>query len=162
MQAYLAEKGAWLAQHPTVRPAEYHKARKQKTPRPKVLKEQAFYMPRERRDLAGTIIAEKANWTNKEIIVWLDNKEKKEQDEYNRLKLEFVRNGNRHTENRSGDIQARIEQEHVQDSERYILQNAIFFSMKPYRVHINSRQNYSAGECKYNAGAFWWGAFCAD
>jgi hypothetical protein len=61
MQAYLAEKAAWLAQHPTVRPAEYHKARKWKTPRPKVLKEQAFYMPRERRDLTGTIIAEKAN-----------------------------------------------------------------------------------------------------
>ena len=28
MQAYLAEKEAWLAQHPTVRPAEYRKARK--------------------------------------------------------------------------------------------------------------------------------------
>jgi hypothetical protein len=26
MQAYLAEKAAWLAQHPTVRPAEYRKA----------------------------------------------------------------------------------------------------------------------------------------
>ena len=28
MQAYLAEKEAWLAQHPTVRPTEYRKARK--------------------------------------------------------------------------------------------------------------------------------------
>ncbi len=121
IQAYLAEKTAWLAQHPTVRPTEYRKARKWKTPRLKVLKEQAFYMPRERRDLTGTIIADKANWTNEEIIVWLDNEEKKEQDEYNRLELEFVRNGNRHTENRSGDIWARIEQEHAQDSERYIL-----------------------------------------
>ncbi len=83
-------------------------------------------MPRERRDLTGTIIADKANWTNEEIIVWLDNEEKKEQDEYNRLESEFVRNGNRHTENRSGDIWARIEQEHVQDSERYILQNILF------------------------------------
>ena len=61
MQAYLVEKEAWLAQHSTVRPAEYRKARKWKTLRPKVLKEQAFYMPRERRDLAGTIITEKAN-----------------------------------------------------------------------------------------------------
>jgi len=78
-------------------------------------------MPRERRDLTGTIIADKANWTNEEIIVWLDNEEKKEQDEYNRLELEFVRNGNRHTENRSGNIKNRTKKEQVQDSERYIL-----------------------------------------
>jgi hypothetical protein len=39
IQAYLAEKSAWLAQHPTVRPTEYYKARKWKNPRPKVLKE---------------------------------------------------------------------------------------------------------------------------
>jgi hypothetical protein len=63
------------------------------------LKEQAFYMPRERRDLSGAIIADKANWTDEEIMVWLDNEDKKGQDEYNRLELEFVRNGNRHTEN---------------------------------------------------------------
>jgi hypothetical protein len=85
MQAYLAEKAAWLAQHPTVRPTEYRKARKWTTPRPKVLKEQLFYMPKERRDLKGNIIADKANWTPEEIIVWLDNEAKKEEDEYNRL-----------------------------------------------------------------------------
>ena len=85
MQAYLAEKTAWLAQHPTVRPAEYRKARKCKNLRPKVLKEQVLYMPRERRDLIGTIIANKANWSNEEIKVWLDNEEKKQEEEYNRL-----------------------------------------------------------------------------
>jgi hypothetical protein len=47
MQAYLAEKAAWLARHPTVRPTEYRKARKWTAPRPKVLKEQLFYMPKE-------------------------------------------------------------------------------------------------------------------
>jgi hypothetical protein len=31
IQAYLAEKTAWLAQYPTVQPTEYHKARKWKT-----------------------------------------------------------------------------------------------------------------------------------
>jgi len=31
-------------------------------------------MPSEWRDLIGSIIAEKANWTNEEIIVWLDNR----------------------------------------------------------------------------------------
>jgi hypothetical protein len=61
IQAYLAEKTAWLAQHPTIRPTEYRNSRNWKTPRPKVLKEQAFYMPRERRDLRGAIIAGKAN-----------------------------------------------------------------------------------------------------
>jgi hypothetical protein len=99
MQAYLAEKAAWLAQYPIVRPAEYRKAWKWKTLRPKVLKEQAFYMPRERCDLIGSIIVEKANWTNKEITVWLDNKKRKEEEEYNRLESEFVRNSNRYTEN---------------------------------------------------------------
>jgi hypothetical protein len=69
MHTYLAEKTAWLAQHPTVRPTEYRRARKWKNPRPKVLKEQSFYMPKERRDLNGSIIAIKANWTNEEIIV---------------------------------------------------------------------------------------------
>ncbi|PMD15820.1 hypothetical protein NA56DRAFT_709468 [Hyaloscypha hepaticicola] len=99
MQAYLAEKTAWLAQHPTVRPTEYRKARKWKNPRPKVLKEQLFYMPKERRDLNGDIITTKANWTNKEITVWLDNEERKEEEEYNRLQVEFDANGQRHTEN---------------------------------------------------------------
>jgi hypothetical protein len=121
IQAYLAEKTAWLAQHPTIRPAEYRKARKWKTPRPKVLKEQAFYMPRERRDLTGAIIADKANWTNEEIVVWLDNRERQEENEYNQLEVEFTGNGNRFAESGSRDIWARIEREHAQDSERYIL-----------------------------------------
>ena len=61
-------------------------------------------MPRERRDLIGTIIADKANWTNEEIIVWLDNEDKKEQDEYNKLESEFIRNDSRHTENGQKEI----------------------------------------------------------
>ena len=78
-------------------------------------------MPKERRDLNGNIIATKANWTNEEIIVWLDNEERKEEDEYNRLELEFVRNSNRHTENRRTEIWARIKEEHTRDAKRYIL-----------------------------------------
>jgi hypothetical protein len=35
-------------------------------------------MPKERCDLIGIIIANKANWINNEIIVWLDNGEKQE------------------------------------------------------------------------------------
>jgi hypothetical protein len=78
-------------------------------------------MPRERRDLTGSIIAEKANWINEEIIVWLDNEERKEEEEYNRLELEFIRNGNRHTENGRREIWARVEEEVARDSARYIL-----------------------------------------
>ena len=126
MQAYLAEKTAWLAQHPTIRPTEYRKARKWKTPRPKVLKEQAFYMPKERRDLNGNIIATKANQTPEEITVWLDNEERREEEEYSRLESEFTRNGNRFTENGSRDVWARLGEEHARDSERYILQNILF------------------------------------
>ena len=78
-------------------------------------------MPRERRDLIGSIIAEKANWINEEIIVWLDNEERKEEEEYNRLKSELIRNGNRHTENGRREIWARVEEEVTRDSARYIL-----------------------------------------
>jgi hypothetical protein len=78
-------------------------------------------MPRERRDLTGAIIADKADWTNEEIIVWLDNREKQEQDTFNRLESEFIGNGNRFAESGSRDIWARVEREYAQDAERYIL-----------------------------------------
>jgi hypothetical protein len=61
-------------------------------------------MPKERRDLSSNIIAIKANWTNEEIIVWLDNEERKEEEEYNRLQVEFDANGQRHTKNRRREI----------------------------------------------------------
>ena len=61
-------------------------------------------MPKERRDLNGNIIAVKANWTNKKIIVWLDNKKRKEEKEYNRLQEEFDVNGQRYTKNRLREI----------------------------------------------------------
>ena len=61
-------------------------------------------MPKEWQDLNNNIIAAKANWTNKKIIIWLDNKEKKEKEEYNRLQAEFDANGQRYTENRRKEI----------------------------------------------------------
>jgi hypothetical protein len=78
-------------------------------------------MPKERRDLTGTIIANKANWLNEEIMVWLDNKERKEEEEYNRLQGEFDANSQRHIENGHRELWARLEEEHARDSERYIL-----------------------------------------
>ena len=35
-------------------------------------------------DLAGNVIANKVNWTHEEIMAWLDHKDKKDQDEYDR------------------------------------------------------------------------------
>ena len=79
-------------------------------------------MPKERRDLNDNIIATKANQTNKEIIVWLNNEERKDKEEYNRLKSEFIRNGNRHIKDKGREIWARVKKEVARDSERYILQ----------------------------------------
>jgi hypothetical protein len=121
MQTYLAEKNAWLAQHPTVRPTNYRKARKLQNQRPKVLKEQAFYMPRERRDVAtGKIIAEPPNWTPEEILVWLDYQHKLDEEEDKRLDAEYRTNGNRFKENNPRDMWNRIADEATRESEKYI------------------------------------------
>lgn len=122
IQAYLVEKATWLLENPTVRPAEYRKARKWNTPRPKVLKEQAFYMPRERCDVrTGVEIASRANWTNEEIIVWLDHRKLQEESDFTRLNAEFISNGGMHTERGSKAIWARVAEEQARDAERYIL-----------------------------------------
>ena len=83
-------------------------------------------MPKEQRDLSNSIITTKANQTNEEIIVWLDNEERKEEEEYNKLQAEFDANDQRYTENRRREIWARIEEEHTRDAERYILQTTFF------------------------------------
>jgi hypothetical protein len=58
-----------------------------------------FYIPKERRNLIGTIIARKANWSSEEIIVWLDNEDRRQEEEYNTLQVEFDINSQRHTKN---------------------------------------------------------------
>ena len=68
-------------------------------------------MPKERRNLTGTIIAERANWSNEEIIVWLDNEAKRQEKEYNTLQVEFNSNGQRHVENTSRELWGRLERE---------------------------------------------------
>ncbi|RKF62657.1 hypothetical protein OnM2_031043 [Erysiphe neolycopersici] len=78
-------------------------------------------MPKERRDLDGNVIAVKANWTNEEIMVWLDHEEMKEEEEYNRLQAKFDANGQRHAENGSREVWARDVEDVTRDSELYIL-----------------------------------------
>ncbi len=121
MQAYLAEKNAWLTNHPNIRPIQYRKVRKLSTPRPKILKEYIHRMPKERRDLQGNIISQKANWTNEEIMVWLDNEERLEEEQFEKLQLEFIKNGNRHKENTRQEIWGRVIEETTRESEQYIL-----------------------------------------
>ncbi len=78
-------------------------------------------MPKERRDLSGNIITTKANWTNEEIMVWLDNEDKRQEEEYNGLQAEFDANSQRHIENRRKEIWARVAKEHMREAEQYIL-----------------------------------------
>jgi hypothetical protein len=78
-------------------------------------------MPRERRDLTGTIIAEKANWSNEEIIAWVDNESKRQEEECNTLQAGFDSNGRKHIENTSRELWGRLEREQARDAERYIL-----------------------------------------
>ena len=73
-------------------------------------------MPRERRDLIGTIIAKKANQLNEEIIVQLDNEERREEEEFNTLQDEFNTNSQRYTKNIQGELQERLEREYTRDT----------------------------------------------
>ena len=61
-------------------------------------------MPRERRSTTtGEIIAEPAKWTSEEILVWLDYQKKLDEEEDERLDLEYRTNG-RFLENSRTDI----------------------------------------------------------
>ena len=76
-------------------------------------------MPRERRSIVtGAVIEEMANWTDEEVIVWLDNEDKKQEEEDNRLQAEMDAIGNIYSTRR--DIWARVEEEVNRDSELYI------------------------------------------
>jgi hypothetical protein len=72
-------------------------------------------------DLTGSIIADKANWTPEEIIAWLDNQEKRAEQEYSSLQVEFDANGQRSKENGFNAIWARAKEELRRESEQYIL-----------------------------------------
>lgn len=78
-------------------------------------------MPKERRDLDGNIVAAKANWTSEEIISWLDNEERREEEEYKKLQSEFIGNGHRHAESTHQEMWNRAAEEVAGDFERYIL-----------------------------------------
>lgn len=79
-------------------------------------------MPRERRDLiTGNVVTDRAKWTNEEIIVWLDDEDRREEQCHDMLESDFIQNGNRHIESGSRDVWARLEEEHARDSERYTL-----------------------------------------
>ncbi len=85
---YKAEKEAWLANNPSVRPSEYRKKRGWKTLRPIQLKEHLRHMPPERRELSGKLIQAKANWSTEEIMAWLDNEERLENELFESMLLE--------------------------------------------------------------------------
>jgi hypothetical protein len=117
----MAEKEAWLKAHPSVRPANYRKARKWKTLQPKILREQLWLMPRERRNLQGNIIASKANWTLEEITIWLDNEERLENQTEKQVESDFEVNGKKHGLRGVNDVWKAITDDVARDQERYIM-----------------------------------------
>jgi hypothetical protein len=121
IQSYMAEKEAWLKAHPSVRPANYRKARKWKTLQPKILREQLWLMPRERRNLQGNIIASKANWTLEEITIWLDNEERLENQAEKQVESDFEVNGKKHSLRGVNDVWRAITDDVARDQERYIM-----------------------------------------
>ncbi len=118
-------------------------------------------MPREQRDLTiGAIIVEKVDWTNKEIIIQLDNREQQEQSEYNRLKVEFTGNGNRFAKSGSRDIQARIEREYAQDSKRYILQHIYYYNITISIKVVIAGKSIVQVDGRRDARSLWLGVGC--
>ena len=80
-QQYLAEKEAWLATHPTIRPANYRKARGLPLYSIKWCKEQHRYLPFQRLNLeTETLLEGRPHWTVEEVSAWLDNENIKEQE----------------------------------------------------------------------------------
>jgi len=78
-------------------------------------------MPRERRDLSGNIVAKKANWTSEEIMVWLDNEERLEEELDEQVQFDFTLNRNRHTLSSASDVWKAVRQEQEQEKEQYII-----------------------------------------
>jgi hypothetical protein len=54
-------------------------------------------------------------------MIWLDNKDKRDEAEVTGLELEYTENGNRHRESTRGEILERITREAARDAEQYIL-----------------------------------------
>jgi hypothetical protein len=78
-------------------------------------------MPRERRDLSGNIVAERANWTSEEIMVWLDNEVRLEEELNEHVQSDFTLNGNRHALSSASDVWKAVQQEQEQEKEQYIV-----------------------------------------
>jgi hypothetical protein len=79
-------------------------------------------MPRERRSLqGGEVIANKANWTNEEVIAWIDNDNKRGDIVYDTLESEFRGNGGRQVLGSSREIWRTIEETTAKEAEKYIM-----------------------------------------
>ena len=118
---YIAEKEAWLATHPTVRLTEYRKKRGWQTLRPALLKQHSFHMPPERRDPSGKIIQNKANWTNEEIIAWLDNEDALEEEEVQRQQAQIDKTGHLEQPQHLKQVWESIVRQAEQEAEHYTL-----------------------------------------
>jgi hypothetical protein len=93
-KAYVAEKEAWLAAHPTVRPSSYRQKRGFTDYPIRYCKEQVRYLPTQRLDLQSeTLLEGRPHWTTEEIQAWLDNEALKEQEVERQVEAELVATG---------------------------------------------------------------------
>jgi hypothetical protein len=116
---YLTARDLWLAENPTIKLAQYRKARKWRVLRHKQLIEQIYYMPRERRDLATSkIIAHTPKWADDEVYAWIDYDEHQEEEIEQDIRIE-----DQQGLQQSGikGVWAGVNRRIEQDRERYII-----------------------------------------
>lgn len=118
---YTIEKEAWLAAHPAIRPSEYRRKRGWITLRKRQLQDHIRHMPEERRNLNGDIIQAKANWSTEEVMAWLDNEERLEDEEYEKLDQQYKKDGHWGQQGGVRKIWDDIAREVEKEQEQYIL-----------------------------------------
>jgi hypothetical protein len=95
---YIAEKEAWLAQHPTVRPVNYRKARGLRAYSRQWIKDNKWRLPLplQRLDLDTETLLDQEDgpqWTDEEIRAWHDYDELEEQRVEEEEEAAFIRRG---------------------------------------------------------------------
>ena len=81
---YKEKKERWLASHPRVAAKNYRKYVKLPTYSKYILQTERRKLPWERRDPSGQLIAERANWTDEEVLACIDYEKELEEEEYRR------------------------------------------------------------------------------
>jgi hypothetical protein len=91
---YLAEKEAWLASHPEIRPAQYRRARKLEQYSQRWCRQNKKFLPYQRLNLeTETLIEGDPNWDIEELEAWLDHEKQADQDMEDQFERELIEAG---------------------------------------------------------------------